>query len=188
MGGFGAAAMVKGVYVQPPPAVQRWRSTGWRVCVMCRPLGRLRNFRNRPHNDQGDAPHDDDDGASRPGRGRGGSLVTGPARPGRGCASVQCPPATTTTRPWSPTTTGAWARRKPAPARPERGPPACCVMETQSRAPRAILSPDCHRGIPGKVPAMNFVACFPCCTRGKVARLAGIEPTTLGFGGQYSIH
>ncbi len=23
---------------------------------------------------------------------------------------------------------------------------------------------------------------------GKVARLAGIEPTTLGFGGQYSIH
>ena len=25
-------------------------------------------------------------------------------------------------------------------------------------------------------------------SRGNVARLAGIEPTTLGFGGQYSIH
>ncbi len=25
-------------------------------------------------------------------------------------------------------------------------------------------------------------------TRGNLARLAGIEPTTLGFGGQYSIH
>jgi hypothetical protein len=24
--------------------------------------------------------------------------------------------------------------------------------------------------------------------RGGLARLAGIEPTTLGFGGQYSIH
>jgi hypothetical protein len=28
----------------------------------------------------------------------------------------------------------------------------------------------------------------PLILKGNLARLAGIEPTTLGFGGQYSIH
>ena len=33
-----------------------------------------------------------------------------------------------------------------------------------------------------------FLNSFTLQSQSKVVRLAGIEPTTLGFGGQYSIH